>query len=656
MRRHRADGLHGADQFAADADAHPGRRVRACRRCYNVIISNVPGPRGKLYFLGAEMEAYYPISALAHGQALNITVMSYAGGLYFGFTGVPRPRAALQRLAVYTGEALDELERTFMPKASRPSARRRRARPRREPGRASALRRRRLPPSRRMTAAGMDQARGAAPERVEVAIVGAGFGGLCLGIKLLEAGTRDFVILEKDDEVGGTWRDNTYPGAECDVQSHLYSYSFERQARLEPALRGLAGDPAATSSTPPSKYGLRPYIRFGQRVCGAHFDAATGRWTVNLQSGPTLSARHFVLATGPLHVPQIPRIPGLERFRGKVFHSARWDHGYDLAGKRVASIGTGGSAIQYCPEIAPRGAAAARLPAHGRMGDPARHASLPRGRQAALRALPVAGAGCTVRGCTGRTSRACGRSSTPSLSSLFEALRAGSRCAGRSGTRSCAQRLTPDYRIGCKRVLVSNAWYPMFNRPNVELVTDGIREVTRAGHRHRRRRRARGRLHHPRHRLHRRPAHLHARLPGHGPAGPCAGRRLAGRRRGVLRHLGARVTRTSTSWSARTPALGHNSIIFMIEAPGALRAAVPARAAPARRGLPRRRRGRAAAFQRARAAGAARARCGARAARAGTSRPTAATSPSGRGRRGATGSRRARCGPSVTASRAPASP
>ena len=187
----------------------------------------------------------------------------------------------------------------------------------------------------------------------EVAIVGAGFGGLCMAIKLLEAGVRDFVILEKDAEVGGTWRDNSYPGAECDVQSHMYSYSFEGKADWSQRYAGWREIQQYILDTT-GKYGLRPYIRFNSAVNGAHFDADRARWIVHVASGEVYSARHFVLATGPLHVPSIPAIPGLDRFRGEVFHSARWNHSVHLADRRVASIGTGGSAIQYCPEIAPR--------------------------------------------------------------------------------------------------------------------------------------------------------------------------------------------------------------------------------------------------------------------------------------------------------------
>jgi cation diffusion facilitator CzcD-associated flavoprotein CzcO len=186
------------------------------------------------------------------------------------------------------------------------------------------------------------------PKQFEVAIVGAGFGGLGLAIKLLEAGVRDFVILEKSAEVGGTWRENTYPGAECDVQSHLYSFSFAGKADWSQRYAGWREIQQYILDIT-ERYELRHHIRFNQEVTAARFDTERARWTLRLASGESIEARHFVLASGPLHVPQIPEIPGLESFAGKVFHSAQWDHRYELEGRRVASIGTGGSAVQYCP-------------------------------------------------------------------------------------------------------------------------------------------------------------------------------------------------------------------------------------------------------------------------------------------------------------------
>ena len=172
---------------------------------------------------------------------------------------------------------------------------------------------------------------------------------------LAEASIAGHRILEKGAEVGGTWRDNSYPGAECDVQSHLYSYSFAAKPDWSQRYAGWQEIQQYILDTT-ERFGVRPYVRFSQQVTGLHFDPDTARWRVILASGLELRARHVVLATGPLHVPNLPRLPGLERFAGKVFHSAQWDHGYDLAGKRIASIGTGGSAIQYCPRIAPAAA------------------------------------------------------------------------------------------------------------------------------------------------------------------------------------------------------------------------------------------------------------------------------------------------------------
>ena len=311
-------------------------------------------------------------------------------------------------------------------------------------------------------------------DTVEVAIVGAGFGGLCMAIRLLESGIRDFVILEKGADVGGTWRDNTYPGAACDVQSHFYSYSFAGKAdwsrRYAPwdEIQRYILDVT-------TKYGLRQYIRFGKEVSAARFDASTAQWHVGLKSGERLTARHVVLATGPLHVPQIPEIPGLANFKGRVFHSARWDHGYDLAGKRVASIGTGGSAIQYCPEIAPR---TERL--HVFQRSPAW--VIPRDlrtyderQKRRFARFPLLRRLHRWRLYWQNESRLLGLLN-PRVARLVEA-RARRFLEREVRDPAIAAKLTPDYTFGCKRVLISNAWYPMFNRPNVELVTEGIREI-----------------------------------------------------------------------------------------------------------------------------------------------------------------------------------
>ncbi len=311
-------------------------------------------------------------------------------------------------------------------------------------------------------------------EQFEVAIVGAGFGGLCMAIKLLEEGIQDFVILEKEHGVGGTWRDNNYPGAACDVQSHFYSFSFDGKPDWSERYAGWREIQRYILDVT-ERHGLRRFIRFGQQVNSAHFDSGAGRWTVGIASGATIEAKHVVLASGPLHVPSYPDIPGLEKFRGKVFHSARWDHDYDLAGKRVASIGTGGSAIQYCPAIAAQTGQLhvfQRTPAWVIPRDTRKYSARTQRRFARFpwqRKLHRARLYWT------NESRIAGLLH-PSLTSIPAAI---ARRHLRSAIKDPAlvAALTPDYTFGCKRVLISNEWYPMFNRPNVELVTNGIREV-----------------------------------------------------------------------------------------------------------------------------------------------------------------------------------
>jgi len=309
---------------------------------------------------------------------------------------------------------------------------------------------------------------------VDVAIVGAGFGGLCMAIRLRQAGNDNFVILEKAGEVGGAWRDNSYPGAACDVQSHLYSFSFEGKTdwskRYAPwyEIQNYLLDTT-------EKYGLRPFIRFHQEVSEARFDPATARWTLRTKAGDTVICRHVVLASGPLHVPNIPRLPGLEKFQGQVMHSAEWNHGYNLTHKNVVSIGTGGSAIQYCPEIAPlvkRLYVFQRTPAWVIPRDERGYSATSQrlfARFPKLRELHRA------RLYWSNELRVAPASSTASATVLEALCKLFIRFQVKD--KNTAMKLLPNYRFGCKRVLISNKWYPMFNRKNVELVTEGIREI-----------------------------------------------------------------------------------------------------------------------------------------------------------------------------------
>jgi len=324
----------------------------------------------------------------------------------------------------------------------------------------------------------MTQAGKNTPLEVEVAVVGTGFSGLCMAIQLRQAGIESFVVLEQAERVGGTWRENTYPGAACDVPSHLYSFSFEQ-------------NPTWTRAFSPQreildylercadKYQVRPAIRFGFAVESASFDEHTGRWTVRARDGRVVVARALVLGNGALHVPALPDIPGLDSFRGKRFHSARWDHSLDLRGKRLGLIGTGASAIQIVPAIADT---VARLhlfqrspawvmpkPDHP-IGARARalYARLP-----ALQRLVRASLYWRLEW------RALGFAN-PQVLKLAEPL---VRYYIAASVRDPALRaaLTPDYRMGCKRILLSNDYYPALQKPGVEVVTDAIQRVEPTG-------------------------------------------------------------------------------------------------------------------------------------------------------------------------------
>jgi len=185
----------------------------------------------------------------------------------------------------------------------------------------------------------------------KIVIIGAGPGGICTGIKLKEAGYSDFVILEQADGVGGTWRLNSYPGCRCDVPSVLYSFSFapkrdwSSRYAVQPEILTYLEDLAERS-------GLARHMRFNTRVTGATWQDRENSWVVSLEDGSSISADLLVSALGLFNEPMIPNLPGLESFVGEVMHSARWNHGLDLTGKRVAVIGTGASALQFVPQVA----------------------------------------------------------------------------------------------------------------------------------------------------------------------------------------------------------------------------------------------------------------------------------------------------------------
>ncbi|AOZ08723.1 flavin-containing monooxygenase [Cupriavidus malaysiensis] len=322
---------------------------------------------------------------------------------------------------------------------------------------------------------------GATPDEPLAAIlIGAGFAGIGMAVALRRAGIEDFLILERGRDVGGVWRDNSYPGAACDVPSHLYSFSFEPnpdwsrtfapQAEIHRYLQHCA-----------RKYGLAPHLRFGAEVAQARYDEARALWQVTLADGATLHTRLLVSATGQLSRPALPKLPGIEHFRGHSFHSAHWDHGYDLSGKRVAVVGTGASAIQFVPAIAGSVGSLAvfqRSPAY-LMPRPDRAY---RGWEKLLyRRLPWAmrlhRAGIYLR----YESRALAFTRFRWLMKLAVGLPFRRLLARQVPDAALRARLTPDYPIGCKRILLSSEYLRAMSQPNVTLVTAGIRRITADG-------------------------------------------------------------------------------------------------------------------------------------------------------------------------------
>ena len=307
-----------------------------------------------------------------------------------------------------------------------------------------------------------------------VAIVGTGFSGLGMGARLKREGIDDFVVLERNDEVGGTWWDNTYPGCQCDVPSHLYSFSFapnpnwSRTYSFQPEIRDYLRDVAR-------RFGLMPHIRFGCSLTSAAWDEEASVWRLETSQGE-LTARVLVPAVGPLSEPAMPKLPGLDRFEGKLFHSARWDHEHDLSGERVGVIGTGASAIQFVPKIQPK---VGRLHVFQRTPPwvlPHSDRPVTRLERRLYRAFPRLQRLVRLGIYVSREWLVIAFSHRRRLMKLPEALarRHLRRQVRDPGLRS---KLTPSYTIGCKRILLSNDWYPTLTRPNVEVVTDGISEV-----------------------------------------------------------------------------------------------------------------------------------------------------------------------------------
>jgi cation diffusion facilitator CzcD-associated flavoprotein CzcO len=314
---------------------------------------------------------------------------------------------------------------------------------------------------------------------VKLAIIGSGFAGLGMAIQLKKAGYHDFVVLEKDDDLGGTWRDNRYPGCACDVPSHMYSFSFELNADWS---RMFSPQPEIWDYLRHcvDKYGIGPHIRYGSAVEALEWDDEDRHWRVTLADGAVLTPKAVVSGIGALHVPAYPAIPGAERFEGTAFHSAQWDHSCDLTGKRVAVIGTGASAIQFIPKIAED---ASRLHVFQRTPpwiQPKPDFLLPSPARRVFRRVPGAQRAFRNTIYWALETRAVGFTIHSRLMAPQEKI-ARTHIARQIEDPALRAKVTPDYTIGCKRILLSSDYYPALTKPHVDVVTDGIAEITETG-------------------------------------------------------------------------------------------------------------------------------------------------------------------------------
>lgn len=313
------------------------------------------------------------------------------------------------------------------------------------------------------------------PALVDVAIIGTGFAGLGMAIQLKQNGIDNFLVFEKAGSVGGTWRDNHYPGCACDVQSHLYSFSFapnpewSRMYSPQPEIR-------AYLERCTDQFGVRPHVRFHHELARAVFDDAAGVWNLEMADGRRYRARTLISGMGGLSRPAWPNIPGIETFQGKAFHSQLWEHDYDLRGKRVAVIGTGASAIQFVPQIAPK---AGRLDLYQRtppwiLPKPDRKVS--RAEHWLFRHLPFTQKLVRTSIYWMLESRVLGFVVHPKLMKTVERM-ARHHIKRRIADPVLRDKVTPDYTIGCKRILISNDYYPALTRENVDVITTGIARV-----------------------------------------------------------------------------------------------------------------------------------------------------------------------------------
>jgi cation diffusion facilitator CzcD-associated flavoprotein CzcO len=317
-----------------------------------------------------------------------------------------------------------------------------------------------------------------APEHVRVAVLGAGLSGICMGIQLKQHGIENFVILEKANAVGGTWRENTYPGIACDVPSHVYSYSFELNPEWSHSY-GSGQEIWDYCNHCVDKYGLSDQLRFGAEVTSARFDG--DQWQIETDQHQAYSADVVVSGLGGLHLPKHTDFPGASSFSGRMFHTAQWDHSHNLAGRRVAIIGTGASAAQVLPAIAPEVAEVTVFQRSAAWVLPRMAREIPPERRALFRRHPLLMR--LFRWSVWLLLDTVGVLSLRRGGPLSARLR--KICLGHLRRSvhdpELRAKLTPDYEPGCKRRCVSDDYLETFNRNNVRLCTDAISAIEADG-------------------------------------------------------------------------------------------------------------------------------------------------------------------------------
>ncbi|MDF2446492.1 MAG: monooxygenase [Moraxellaceae bacterium] len=313
----------------------------------------------------------------------------------------------------------------------------------------------------------------------QVLIVGAGFAGLGSAIRLRQAGIDDVVILERGSEVGGTWRDNQYPGAACDIPSNLYSYSFAQNPNWSRSFSG-AKEILGYIHHLVDEFKLRPLIRFKKNVTSLSFDEKAGIWTASIEGGESLQARAVVMAQGPLSNSSWPAIPGLEKFEGHKIHSARWDHDYDFTGKRVAVIGTGASGIQIIPELVKKAGFVKVFQRTPAWVFPRPDYATPNWNKTLFRKLPAAQTALRKALYWTHESMALSVIWNSPLTAVGERL-AMAHLKNQVKDAWMRRQLTPNFRLGCKRVLISNEYYPALQAPNCKLITWPIVNISAQG-------------------------------------------------------------------------------------------------------------------------------------------------------------------------------